>query len=127
MPRKRFFYARNLLVAGMEDFMLLKMEEIKQQLRLEEDYLEEDSLLSVLGGAVQARTETFLNRKLYEKQTDIPVTDPDGLALPDDVKLGMLMLLMHFYENRSSVSEVEKLEMPQSYTWLVGPYRFIPL
>jgi len=127
MPRKRFFYARNLLVAGMENFMLLKMEEIKQQLRLEEDYLEEDSLLSVLGGAVQTRTETFLNRKLYEKQTDIPDTDPDGLALPDDVKLGMLMLLTHFYENRSSVSEVEKLEMPQSYTWLVGPYRFIPL
>lgn len=107
--------------------MLLKMAEIKQQLRLEEDYLEEDSLLSVLGGAVQTRTETFLNRKLYEKQTDIPDTDPDGLALPDDVKLGMLMLLTHFYENRSSVSEVEKLEMPQSYTWLVGPYKFIPL
>lgn len=125
MPRKRFFYARQM--AGMEVLMLLTLEEIKRQLRLEEDYLDEDSLLEAFSKAVQARTETYLNRKLYDAVSDIPADDPDGLVLPDDIRLGMLLLVTHFYENRSSVTEVEKTEMPQSYTWLVGPYRFIPL
>lgn len=107
--------------------MLLTLEEIKRQLRLEDDYNDEDELLMLLGGAVQRRTESFLNRTLYDVNSGVSDNDPDGLILTDDIKLGMLLLVTHFYENRSSVSEVEKTEMPQSYTWLVGPYRFIPL
>jgi len=125
MPRERFFCARHL--AGMEIFMLLKLSEIKLQLRLEDDYTEEDELLTVIGSAVQARTVSFLNRTLYAADAGVPDTDPDGLVMTDDIRLGMLLLATHFYENRSSVSEVEKTEMPQSFTWLVGPYRFIPL
>jgi hypothetical protein len=123
MPRKRFFYARYL--AGIRILMLLELSEIKRQLRLEEDYTEEDELLTLIGGAVETRTVTFLNRTLYE--TSVPSNDPDGLVMTDDIRMGMLLLATHFYENRSSVSEVEKTEMPQSFTWLVGPYRFIPL
>ncbi|EPK2669921.1 TPA: phage gp6-like head-tail connector protein [Citrobacter freundii] len=105
--------------------MLLELSEIKRQLRLEEDYTEEDELLTLISRAVEARTVTFLNRTLYE--ASVPGNDPDGLVITDDIRMGMLLLATHFYENRSSVSEVEKMEMPQSYTWLVGPYRFIPL
>ncbi|CDZ82753.1 head-tail connector protein [Citrobacter koseri] len=104
--------------------MLLKMEEIKLQLRLDEDFTDEDSLLELLGNAVQSRTENFLNRKLYATE---PTDDPDGLVMSDDVKLALLMLVTHFYENRSAVTEVEKLELPMSFKWLVGPYRYIPL
>ncbi|WP_448885428.1 head-tail connector protein [Citrobacter telavivensis] len=38
----------------------------------------------------------------------------------------MLFLITHFYENRSAVSEVEMVELPLTYTWLVGPHRFYP-
>ncbi|KAB0585654.1 head-tail connector protein [Edwardsiella anguillarum] len=107
--------------------MILSLDQIKQQLRLEPDYADEDTLLTLLGGAVQARTETYLNRKLYPPGTSVPPSDPDGLSVPDDVILGMLLLLTTYYENRSSVSEVERVEVPQSYTWLVSPYRYIPL
>ncbi|MGY0151871.1 head-tail connector protein [Edwardsiella tarda] len=107
--------------------MILSLDQIKQQLRLEPDYIDEDSLLTLLGKAVQARTETYLNRKLYPPGTSVPPSDPNGLIVPDDVILGMLLLLTTYYENRSSVSEVERVEMPQSYTWLVSPYRYIPL
>lgn len=107
--------------------MLLTLEEIKGQLRLEVDYSDEDPLLERLGKAAQARTETYLNRKLYGADERVPTDDPDGLVISDDIRLGMLLLVTHFYENRSSVTEVEKTEMPQSYTWLVGPYRFISL
>ncbi|WP_407321770.1 head-tail connector protein [Dickeya ananatis] len=107
--------------------MLLTPDQIKRQLRLEPDYTDEDELLTLLGNAVQQRTETYLNRKLYPSAADIPDTDPDGLALSDDIRLAMLLLLTHWYENRSSVSDFEKAEVPQGYAWIVGPYRYIPL
>lgn len=91
--------------------MLLTMEEIKAQLRLDEDFDADDRHLQLLACAAQKRTETYLNRKLYAPDETIPESDPDGLHLPDDIRLGMLMLICHFYENRSSVTEVEKLDM----------------
>lgn len=107
--------------------MLLSMDEIKAQLRLDEDFTDEDSLLALLGQAVQSRTENFLNRRLYATAADIPEDDPDGLVIPDKVRLALLLLVTHFYENRSTVTEVEKVELPMSFNWLVGPYRYIPL
>ncbi|MEB6010999.1 head-tail connector protein, partial [Escherichia coli] len=44
-----------------------------------------------------------------------------------DVRLAMLMLVSHFYENRSASTDVEKLETPVSFRWLAGPYRIVPL
>ncbi|VFS40746.1 phage protein DNA packaging protein [Enterobacter cancerogenus] len=107
--------------------MLLSPEEIKSQLRLDEDYADEDKFLELLGRAVQARTESFLNRRLYSEEAGVPADDPEGLILSDDIRMGMLLLVTHFYENRSTVTEVEKVELPMSFNWLVGPYRFIPL
>ncbi|HAX9824853.1 TPA: phage gp6-like head-tail connector protein [Escherichia coli] len=107
--------------------MLLKMEEIKLQLRLDDDFSDEDELLELLGKAAQSRTENFLNRKLYATADDRPTDDPDGLVISDDVKLALLLLVSHFYENRSTVTDVEKMELPMSFNWLVVPYRLIPL
>lgn len=105
--------------------MIITLEEIKTQLRLEPEYTEEDALLKALGSAAETRTATFLNRQLYAES--VPEADPDGLVLPADVRQGILMLVSHLYENRSSVSDVEMSDIPQSYGWLVSPYRFIPL
>ncbi|EFA4420872.1 TPA: head-tail connector protein [Escherichia coli] len=107
--------------------MLLTMEEIKAQLRLDEDFDADDRHLQLLACAAQKRTETYLNRKLYAPDETIPDSEPDGLQLPDDIRLGMLMLISHFYENRSTVTDVEKMELPMSFNWLVAPYRLIPL
>ena len=107
--------------------MLLKMEEIKLQLRLDDDFSDEDELLELLGKAAQSRTENFLNRKLYATADDRPADDPDGLVISDDVKLALLLLVSHFYENRATVTDVENMELPMSFNWLVVPYRLIPL
>ncbi|WP_213760386.1 head-tail connector protein [Enterobacter hormaechei] len=108
--------------------MLLSPEEIKAQLRLDEDYTDEDNFLELLGRAVQARTENYLNRRLYAADDGgVPEEDPEGLILSDDIRMGMLLLVTHFYENRSTVTEVEKVELPMSFNWLVGSYRYIPL
>jgi uncharacterized phage protein (predicted DNA packaging) len=107
--------------------MILTLEEIKAQCRLEPDFTDEDELLKLIGRAVQKRTETFLNRSLYAVDEGIPESDPDGLNLPDDIKMGLLLLVAHFYENREAVTDFEQTEAPLAYQWLVGPYRFIPL
>ncbi|WP_241173025.1 head-tail connector protein [Serratia marcescens] len=107
--------------------MLLTREEIKAQCKLEPDFTEEDALLDLIGRAVQTRTETFLNRKLYAPDSEIPESDPDGLHLPDDIKIGMLLLATHYYENRSAVSDFEKASLPMGFLWNVQPYRYIPL
>lgn len=105
--------------------MILSLEQIKTQLRLEVDYTDEDELLSLIGSAVEARTSNYLNRKLYEKE--VPETDEDGLVVSDDIRQAMLMLCSHFYEHRSTVSDSEMVALPMAFEWLVGPYRFIPL
>lgn len=105
--------------------MILSLEQIKAQLRLEVDYTDEDELLSLIGSAVEARTSNYLNRKLYEKE--VPDTDEDGLVVSDDIRQAMLMLCSHFYEHRSTVSDSEMVALPMAFEWLAGPYRFIPL
>ncbi|MCO4109864.1 phage gp6-like head-tail connector protein, partial [Citrobacter freundii] len=55
--------------------MILSTEEIKRQLKLEEDDTSENTLLSALGAAAEARTSTFLNRRLYSKGESVPETD----------------------------------------------------
>ncbi|MFP7605625.1 head-tail connector protein [Serratia quinivorans] len=107
--------------------MLLTRDEIKAQCKLEPDFTDEDALLDLLGQAVQTRTETYLNRTLYAPDSPIPESDPDGLHLPADIKMGMLLLVTHYYENRSAVSDFEKTDLPMGYVWFVGPYRYIPL
>lgn len=106
--------------------MILTKEEIKRQLKLEEDDTSEDVLLDALGAAAESRTKTFLNRPLFTKAEDIPSDDDRGLVVSADIRLAMLMLVTHFYENRSTVTEVEMLESPMAYKWLVSPYRFYP-
>ena len=105
---------------------MLTLEEIKSQLRLEPDFNDEDELLKLLAQAVMSRTEAFLNRKLYASDS-IHDGDPEGLVISTDLKLAMLLLITHFYENRSTVTDVEKTELPLGFQWLAAPYRVIPL
>lgn len=107
--------------------MLLKEEEIKSHLRLDDDLYSDGDFLKLLAQAVQKRTETYLNRKLYAPEETIPEDEPEGMHLTDDVRLAMLMLVSHFYENRSSLTDVEKLETPMGFRWLAEPYRIVPL
>lgn len=105
--------------------MILTLEQIRQQLRFDDDYVEEDGFLMALAKAVEARTANYLNRTLYPGTP--PDTDPDGLQVSEDIIQGMLMLVTFYFENRSSMSDIEMNEIPLGYKWLVDPYRFIPL
>ncbi len=99
--------------------MLLTLEEIKGQCRLENDFNDEDRLLELLALAAEAKATTYLNRNLYKTLDEIPELDDDGIVITEDVRLGMLMLVSHWYENRSSVSELEMTETPQAFEFLL--------
>lgn len=51
--------------------MLLKEEEIKSHLRLDDGLYSDGDFLKLLAQAVQKRTETYLNRKLYAPEETI--------------------------------------------------------
>lgn len=103
--------------------MLLTLDEIKGQCRLETDFTEEDRLLELLALAAEAKAKTYLNRSLYKTLDDIPEADTDGMVITEDVRLGLLMLVSHWYENRSSVTEIEKSVTPMAFEFLLYPHR----
>lgn len=107
--------------------MFLTLEEIKAHCRLEADFNEEDNVLNLIGQAVVQRTETYLNRKLYPPKAAIPTEDRNGIHLTADIKIAMLLLVSHYYFNRTASSDLEKNELPLGFIWNVQPYRIIPL
>lgn len=108
--------------------MILTLDEIRRQLRLESDYTEEDSFLELIGQAAESKTAAYLNRNLYAEEADIPTEgDETALVVTADLRLAMLLLVTHFYEHRFTVSDFEQSITPMAYEWIVGPYRFIPL
>lgn len=52
--------------------------------------------------------------------------DEDPLALPEDLKQAVLLLIAHLYANREPVivgAGIVTASVPMSYDWLVSPYR----
>lgn len=103
--------------------MLLTLDEIKMQCRLDNDFSDEDRLLELLALAAEAKATTYLNRNLYKTNDEIPEPDEDGMVITEDIRLGMLMLVSHWYENRSSVTEIEKSETPMAFYFLLESRR----
>jgi len=105
--------------------MLLTLAEIKAQCRIDADITDEDGQLQLLGRAAEARVQRYLNRSLYLDA--VPDTDPDGLVLTDDIRLGLLLLVGHWYEHREAVTDFEQSETPMTFYFLLQSYRHIPL
>lgn len=72
----------------------------------------------------------FLNRNVYEDQTKLDAAVEAGTAgeypivVNDLIRMGILMLLGHLYENRESVvTGTIATELPMSTASLLFPYR----
>lgn len=103
----------------------LTMEQIKLQLRLDEDFTDEDEILELYGTAAENATIKTLNRNLY---TDtVPETDRSGMVITSDITLAMLMTVSHWYKNRTPVTPFEQSDIPLTYRFLLNPYRIIPI
>ena len=96
---------------------LLNLEEVKGYLRL--DGSEEDAFLGLLIVAARSFCETRLNRPLLTDK----MTDATRWEVPEEIKVAMLMLIAHWYENRGVIGKVEG-QLSFSVDALVGPHKF---
>lgn len=111
---------------------MLELDIIKQHVRLELDFSEEDVLLETYSTAAQRLVENNTGRTLYATAAEIP-KDPDtgemlddsALVLDDDITAAMLLLIGHWYANRESVvvGTTTSSELPMAVESLISPYR----
>lgn len=82
---------------------MLTINEVKKYLRLEEDFTEEDALLESLVLSAKIYVESALGQKLDDKS-------------PENVKLIVLLLVSHWYENRGTQTNSKSLNSDISFT-----------
>jgi uncharacterized phage protein (predicted DNA packaging) len=88
--------------------MIITVEEIKDHLRIQHN--EEDAYLGNLNRQAQAVARDFCR------------VDFDGEA-PEPVKLAVLLMVSHYYENRDNSDKQVYLAMRLAFENLLYPYR----
>lgn len=97
--------------------------EAKTHLRVAID--DDDDYISTLITAARQHVEDYQNR-VYASYTigegDKAVT-VEAEIMPATVKVACLLLIGHFYDNRSAVSEKQMYEVPLTVKRLLDPHR----
>ena len=101
---------------------MLSLELVKQQLRLEPDYPDEDALLAIYVKAALGMIEKHTRRKLTEVPDDN--IDPEATLIFDgDIQLAALLIIGHWYANRESVVVgASGASLPLAFDALLQPY-----
>ena len=93
----------------------LTLQRIKQQLRIEEDFTEEDDLLEMYGESAEEVLLNYLNRSFDD------VMEVYG-RMPAPLTHAALMLVDTSYQYRSPVSAQSMSLVPYTFDILVKPY-----
>lgn len=100
------------------------IEELKQQVNVDHD--DDDNLLLTYSSAAKTTIENYINRKLYEDS--VPDDCSNGMVINNVIKVAILMLVAHWYDNREAVAvNSSAVVLPLAYQMLINPYRVIPL
>lgn len=107
---------------------MLRLAEIKTQLRLEVEDNSEDLFLTGLSAAALESVELSINRKLYETSSAL-AADPNApvgaMVITAGLKAAALMILSDLYNNREA-SAFTKIEENPAVTRLLKPHRRMP-
>lgn len=109
---------------------MLELDIIKQQCRIEQDFIDDDGLLDTYANAARRLIENETGRALYATAVEIPkdaegnVADPHALLLDDDITTAMLLLIGNWYASREAVviGSISS-ELPFAINSLILPYR----
>ena len=102
----------------------ITLNELKDQLRIEHDYTDEDGLLTTDGNAAEAALLRACNRTADDLLATFGTTDSvsgDVLPPPDFV-MACLMLGKHLYEHRGPDDSVQQVQVPYSIDLMVKPF-----
>lgn len=106
--------------------MGLTIEECKAQCRIDGDDPSDNTLLEIYIGAARRTAENYVKRSLYDDA--LPSDDPEGLIIQADVKLALMLLVGHWYENREPVNIGNIVStLPFGFKTLLEPYRFVTM
>jgi hypothetical protein len=97
----------------------LELEEIKQQLRIEPDYHDEDALLTRYGNSAEAVVLNITGRTIDELKAMNPTGEDE---IPADIWEATVMLVTLSYEHRSPVSMQNLYAIPYAFDMKVKPY-----
>ncbi|EBM1967289.1 phage gp6-like head-tail connector protein [Salmonella enterica] len=104
--------------------MAITLDEMRKQCRID-DTDDDDQLTGVYLPAAIRGVESRINRLIYDDA--VPEGDDTGLVLDGDIKLAVLMLVGHFYENREATASGAVNEIPLALSFLIDPWRLIAL
>lgn len=100
------------------------IQELRYQCRIDSDDDAEDVMLELYLNASLKHAEKIVNRHLYDDA--VPEDDPDGLVIDDDVKLALMLLVSHWYENREPVSHDSVNTIPFGVKSIFEQHRKVP-
>jgi uncharacterized phage protein (predicted DNA packaging) len=102
----------------------ITLNELKDQLRIEHDYTDEDTLLTTIGNASEAALLRACNRTADDLLATFGTTDPDSgdVLPPTDFAMACLMLGKHLYEHRGPDDTVQQVQVPFSIDLMVKPF-----
>ncbi|HGY1289856.1 TPA: head-tail connector protein [Raoultella ornithinolytica] len=98
--------------------------ELRYQCRIDNDDDTEDVMLTLYLNSSLKHAEKITNRKLYDSA--VPDDDPDGLVIEDDIKLALMLLVSHWYENREPVSSNSVNTIPFGVDAILKQHRKTP-
>ncbi len=103
---------------------MIELNTVKEHCRIDADFAGDDSLLEIYTGAAKRYVETWTRRKLYETSSDEGFAeDEDHLLLDDDIRIAMLLMIGHWYENREISVTGTISTLPLAVDVLLQPHR----
>ena len=96
--------------------MILTVDEVKEHLRIEED--DEDEYIEGLIRKAQATAEDFCRVSFDPEEGE-----DDEQSAPEPVRLAVLLMVSHYYENRDNPERAVYGTMRIAFENLLYPYR----
>lgn len=101
----------------------LKLNEIKDQCRIEHDFTLEDTLLTAYGNAAENALLRICNRTCDDLLDTFGEDDgKGGKKCPSDFYVASLMLAKHLYEHRGPTEGITLSAVPYSLDLLIKPF-----
>ncbi len=100
---------------------MINLDLIKLHCRIDHDY--DDELLGLYLDAAKDAVKQHTSRNWYDDSEQIPDEDEHGIRWNRAAELSMYLLIGHWYESRSAVTDLNMKELPMGFFALIQPYR----
>lgn len=98
----------------------LDLTTIKAHLRLEPEFTQEDTMLTIYGESAEGFVLNYLQRTVDDLKA---MNEDDNTKVPTDIILASLLLVDQYYQQRSTVTPQQQYLVSYGFDALVANYR----